>query len=70
MKMTSKIFNVEITEQEAELLSEFLNNEVVEWRKMYENGGGETTYRMLSHCKELRDGFAELVGKHYMGVDA
>lgn len=70
MKRISKTFTVEITEREAELLSNFLNNEYKEWQKMYKEEPSEAIYNNINMCRELRNGFAELVNKHYMGVDA
>lgn len=70
MKRISKTFTVEITEREAELLSNFLNNEYKEWQKMYKEEPSEAIYNNINVCRELRNGFAELINKHYMGVDA
>lgn len=70
MKQIGKTFTVEITEREAELLSNFLNNEYKEWQKMYKEEPSEAIYNNINVCRELRNGFAELIGKHYMGVDA
>lgn len=70
MKRISKTFTVEITEREAELLSNFLNNEYKEWQKMYKEEPSEAVYNNINACRELRNGFAELINKHYMGVDA
>lgn len=70
MKQIGKTFIVEITEKEAELLSNFLNNEFKEWKKLYNEEHSEATYNNINLCRELRNGFAELINKHYMGEDA
>lgn len=75
MKTIERTYTLQITEQEAELLTEFLHSQYKEYKKEYTAGGGTaekkiTTRKKLQACKEFRDHIANLIGKFYMGEDA
>lgn len=70
MKLTDRTYNISITETEIEALVRALENETYCLKESYKDGGGEITYRLLTETKTLRNSFAEIIGKHYMGVDA
>ena len=69
MKLTGKMYNISITEAEIEVLVRALENETDCLKETYKDGG-EITYRFLTETKALRNSFAEIIDKHYMGVDA
>ena len=67
MTVTEKTFKVSITEREIETLTRALENETDCLEESYKDGGGEITYRLLTETKALRNSFAEIINKHYMG---
>lgn len=57
MKVTGKTYNVELTEAEVNTLVKVLEDE-------YKYRG------KTPEIRELRNAFAEIINRHYMGVDA
>lgn len=70
MRLEKTTYNVEVTEEEAELIHRALNETVKELREAYDKGGGVQTKRQLDSAREVRNGFASLCGVSYMGADA
>ena len=62
-------FRVEITEQEAETLTEELAIRYKALKTAYE-GGNAKAYERMKEVRELRDFFGSLNGHIYMGADA
>lgn len=65
MTVSTKKFNVELTEREAEIIANALHKLYRPVKDEYGYANPEAT-----EIRELRNAFAGLIGRYYMGVDS
>lgn len=68
MKTTDTIYRIELTEAEVRTITEALEEATKERREHRDDG--EQSAKAYFRAHDLRNGFAHLIGRSYMGVDA
>lgn len=75
MKKINTKFQVELTTEEISILTNALNDRYMDIKAMLENNNVSTAYvKQLGEektiVKNLRNDFADLIGRHYVGNEA
>ena len=70
IKTLGKNFVLEISEEDISIVVEALNELYILKTNEYKEHGGEKIYNKKASARALRNDFASLIGRTYMGEDA
>ena len=70
IKTLDKTFVLEITSSDINTITDALHELYTVKRKEYNEHGGEKLYNEWVSFRELRNEFASLIGRNFMGKDA
>lgn len=73
MKTVNKVFQIELTENEIELITTALHGEykfIRAEREKADQDSAPRLYEKMQAVKAIRNSFADLVNRRYMGEDA
>ena len=70
MKVKEKLFSVELTEEEVDMMVNALHEEYLLCRADYERDGGHMAEVHMNRARSLRNDLAVLIDKAFYGQDA